>query len=337
MTNYLKSSPRIAYVLAALFMLFLLAGSSSFSFADAPNYIPCSGQETYSGYVYDQEGAPLAGVVVYLATVRNFQPASNGAGTSDYNGYWSVTLQDQCPHNAYFYWQSDNNGPLLMTVSAIPLSGTTYTVNVWVVPENTQVAYEYPNTQEASIKVSISNSLSLSDNVYVQGGIADGFLGVDAAGQVGTTLTFDTVNSAYGTVPFEAYFSNWNSIKVEDTSGNMMVYKQAYTGVPTLNTASVSEYISMSTALSKGAAYVQIAGNTGVDTKISVSGVVTLDAQVSMTAFGFTLTTEAGVQTGSQQSTEYTINNPNSYTQCFVVYQQGPEIHIWLYSNNPCP
>jgi hypothetical protein len=302
-----------------------------------PNYISCpSGAEVFSGTVKDQEGNGLGGVVVALSSPPNYVPSQGGSTTSDVNGYWSVTFSYQCPANANFYWQSQSQGPLVLAVSLISTS-TIYSLNVWRTSENTLITYEFPNTAEASIGLEINNTYTLSADAKADVGIQDSFLGVDAGLKAGTELTYQTMSGAGGTSPYEAYYSGDMSIKVQDTNGHTLIYKQPVTYSGTFNTVTATEYLTSTQAIADGGWYQGVAANNHYHRAVSVTGVVSLDAQVSVTALGFSLGTEAGVSAGSQATTDWTITNNNQYDQCFIVYPQGPVMHIWLYSNSACP
>jgi hypothetical protein len=303
----------------------------------SPNYISCpSGAETFSGYVYDQESVGLGGVVVALSSPPGYVPSQGGSTTSASTGYWSVTFSYQCPANANFYWQSQGSGPLISAVSLIS-TYTTYNLNVWRSTENTLISYEFANTAEAQINIAITGTFTLSADAKVSVGMTDSFLGLDAGGNVGTELTYQTVSGAGGTAPYEAYYSSGLTVKVQDTTGRTMIYKQPYTWSGTPQTSAATDYLSVAQALSDGASYQNVAANTYASSSVSVSGVVKLDAQVSVTALGQTLGTEAGVSSGNQATTSWTMTNNNSYPQCFVLYVQGPVVHIWLYANTVCP
>jgi hypothetical protein len=309
--------------------------------SDNPYYINCPGSETYSGNVYDQEGYALAGVVVYLATPAGYQPFASGSTTSNSNGYWSVTIGNGCPNDASFYWQSDTNGPLLKSVSKISLSGTSYTLNAWVASQNINLLYEFPDDSATNVGVSLTTSLQFSADASLSGGITDGFLGLDAAGNVGTTQTMQSTFQESGTSPYVTYIQTGNTYKVEDTSSNTIIYVQQYSSSH-FSSATATEYLTMSQGVTDAQnagqnPYITIAANHQQTYSYSFSSTITLDAKVSITAFTVTLTTHVGTTSGNSQTISLTITNNNSNNECFVAYQEGPEIHAWYYGSGSCP
>jgi hypothetical protein len=199
------------------------------------------------------------------------------------------------------------------------------------------MSYEFSNTNEATIGINVTNTFTLSIDAKVSGGIQDSWLGGDAGGSVGTELTYQVGSSVSDNIPYEAAYSTGLSIKVQDTSGNYIIYKQPSTYSGMLGLYSASEYLTETQALSLGATYVPILAGGYSGDEITVSGVINLSTQVSATVMGLTLGTEAGVSGGNQQTTHIGIRNPNSFTQCFLVLQQASVAHVWLYSNTTCP
>ena len=87
-------------------------------------------------------------------------------------------------------------------------TSTSYTLNVWREAEDTPIAYEFANTDEATISIEINSSFTLSADAKVSGGITDGFLGVDAGGNVGTELTYQDESGVSGYAPYEAFYNS---------------------------------------------------------------------------------------------------------------------------------
>ena len=75
-------------------------------------------------------------------------------------------------------------------------------------------------------------------------------------------------------------------MKVEDINSNYIIYKEAFTFSGTMSTGTVSDYLTETEALNDGGAYVQVAGGTETHTAVSVDAVVSLNANVSVTALG---------------------------------------------------
>jgi hypothetical protein len=322
----------------SIFALMILLASIALPIAraDGPQVINCPGQTNFYGTVEDQEGALLPGVVVYLNTPNGYQPYAYGSATTDVNGYWSITLASGCPANAQFWWQSDTNGPELSTVHLIP-NGTTQIPNVWIEAQKTPVAYEYPHNSEVTIRVDVKNQLVLSADAHFDAGFSVGFLGIDAGGSTGTEITIGKDTSAWSSNPFEASFSSGEQIKIIDISGKQLEYLHQYQGSPLLGgTTGITDYLNMTWALNNGGQKVPVPANGGISASETISGVVSIDVQVGFSAFGFNLGAHAGVKNSVENTTDLTITNNYSHDQCFVVYQDGPDWHVWLYSNSAC-
>lgn len=69
----------------------------------------------------------------------------------------------------------------------------------------------------------------------------------------------------------------------------------------------------------------------------SVTGVVSVDTQVGVTAFGVSLGTENGMSNANETGISWSVTNPYTFNQCFIFYNEGFSVHIWLYSNSTCP
>src|SRR5712692_1612291 len=333
---------RVSDIRTGLFAFYALAGiillvSAPAAYAVQPYFINCgSGSITYGGTVYNSNSPSTgqAGVVVYLQTQVNFQPAASGSTTTGSNGGWSITLNSPCPVNGNFYWQSTANGPLLKTVTGLGTSSST-TVTVWSQQQVIPLLFQYANNGQAQVQVAIAGTLDVSVNAHFDVGIQTGFLGVNAGAKVGVDESVSSQNSAWGTVPFEAGLSTGVTYKIQDTSGKVIIYAQKYT-VNLMSTYSISEYDTISDALSRGATQVTVAPNTGVGHSDTWTGVVSVDANVGVSSFGVTLGLEAGVSNTNSQSASYQISNTSTNYECFVVFYQGPDVHIWLYKSTQC-
>lgn len=303
--------------------------------------IPCpAGKTTFSGTVTDQEGNGLGGVLVALATLPNLYPQYGGTTTSSATGSWSLTFSYQCPMSARFYWQS--NGPLVKTVSSIPFSSN-YALTIWRVPAVINLLYEFPNDPSVTVNYSLAASLTFSFDATISGGINVGFLSVDAAGHVGASVTMGGGNSASGYSPYVIIYPVGTWYKVQDVSGNYVVY--VLPGVAqSLWTGPVTDYLTVNDGINRDNAasppiipYVQVARHTTVQLWRTFSTTITVDAQVGGSAFGVGLTTHVGVSGTVTLTWGISFTNSGTKTNCYVLYQLGPEMHAWLYSNNACP
>ncbi|PSO07504.1 hypothetical protein B9Q04_10550 [Candidatus Marsarchaeota G2 archaeon BE_D] len=311
---------------------------SSTAQASSPNYIQCSGQLTYSGVVYNEEGQGLGGVWVHLVAIYPYT-GSGGYAETDSTGHWSLTTT-ACPYNAYYYWQSYTNGPEIAVVNDVGQTSTV-TVPVWEQPENIYLLYEFPDSTNVTVSVDLTANLEVSVNAQISGSISDGFLGTAADGSVGTTEVLEAGFQEYGSIPYATYIQKGNSFKVEDVNGNTIIYVQGYT-TSQPSSENVKDYLSMAQGISEAQAkgqnpYITIAGDHTQTYQGTLSNTVVMDSQVSVSAFGVTLTTEMGVQSGTTLTVSFTIQNNSPYDQCYVVYYEGLEVHVWYYGQGVCP
>jgi len=307
-----------------------------------PNYIPCPpGKITYQGKVLDKTGSiPLQGVVVILTSPPGFGPSQGGMATSDAHGYWSITFNYQCPANAQFYWQSSSNGPLVLTVNNIPKTSE-YNLNIQRQTIYVGIAHEFANAPQTQISWTITYGYQFSIDAKVKGNINVGFIGVDAAGSVGTTISSSNQQSVQTSSDIMIYYPTGLVYYVTDVYGNSVVYVQTFS-VSTINTQSFPEYLSISDALTRATQagqypYVNVAPKTSITKTETLTTTVTIDSQVGVNAFGVTLTVHEGVSSGTQQTITVKFDNSNnSNAVCFVIYQEGVEIHTYFYHTGNC-
>lgn len=301
---------------------------------------------TYSGTVYDQEATTLPGVAVKLV----LEPVNSVRATpiSDSNGHWSATFQVCFGQyvNAGFYWQSSSSGPLVLQVSGIATSSR-YTLNIWRNLVYSVLVNQYPNSANIQISYTTTATFSVFVKASVTVGMNVGFLQADAQGNWGTTDTIETDWSVTGTQPYEAYYPTGIAYKVVDTQGRVLIYVGSFTSaIP--STMGVSEYMTMDGARQYDDAngiypYEEVAPGvlSQVFTK-KLTSQVSIDGQITISAFGSQLQIDEGVQAGTEQDVSLILSNPNtSYNACYVVYQNGLNIHSWFYGYEPigntCP
>ncbi len=330
----------VSVFVAAVFVS-LVAPVAAFPARAAPQYYRCSGNVTYTGTVFDEGGNRLWGVVVYLYTTYPYS-GPTGTATTNSNGAWSITIgAGDCPYNAKFYWRSKSNGPLMLVATSIP-QPSSYTVPVWQQLVALDMIHEFPNDPTVEIAFTISTTVTVSVAASISGNVQTGFLGVNAAGKVGTDSTFAlSFTSDHYAPPYHIFYPTATVFKVQDVSGNTLVYALGYSDVWG-QTAADSEYLSMYGAIDRDHAagsypYVQVAPNGHDTTTRSLSQTTTLDQELGVTVFGVTLTLDTSVSAGTTQSVSITLWNSSSSNACFAIYNQGMVVHAWLYGYVTCP
>lgn len=329
---------RVASVSVALLSLVLVLSPLLAPRASA--YIPCDGSATYTGIVRDQDQLGLPGVVVYLYTAYPYNGRSATAVTNAY-GAWSATVDNgDCRYNAAFYWKSKTDGPHLMTATEI-LPGQTYTVRVWREAQIVALNYEFPNDPSVAISYTLTTNLQVSVDASVSGGMQVGFLGFNAAGKVGATLTMESSYSSSGSSPWYDFYTTGMTHKIIDSAGRTLIYVEQYSS-SWFSSDEAVEYLTITDAINRDTdaginPYVQIARNHVATYTWTLATTVTMDLEVSVEAFGVKLTTHMGVASGTSQSVSATITNDTNHARCYVQYQQGLEIHLWLYLEGRCP
>lgn len=257
----LKNGQLVARLCALLGILMLIPIPTLLA---NPSYINCgSGNQTWTGYVNDQEGSGISGVVVYIQTETNYQPAGNGMTQTGSNGAWSITLNTPCPINASFYWTgpggttTTTSRPLMLSVAGYS-TASTETVNVWEQAVNYDIFYGYPDSgcgspctgtsESVSVSTTGSYTIGVSADASINGAILTGFLSGTADSSLGTTLSIqDTSGYSLNTNnPFIVYYPSGYAIKVEDTSGNYLTYVEYYS-MSSFSAQSTTEWISSST------------------------------------------------------------------------------------------
>jgi hypothetical protein len=328
----------ISFMVISLFMVPVLLSSPVFG----TTYV------TFSGTVYDQENTGIAGVVVVL----NNPTLGKYSTTTDGSGQWAITIPFG-QYSAQYFWQSNTNGPYLYYTSSIPITSS-YTANVWITAINYNLAYEYPVTFPANggindtVGYTISSNLYFSVNASVSGSITDGFVGLNVAGSVGTTVTMasSTTDTANGYKPYVAYYVAGYAYAVEDINGNTLSYVKGVTST-SFSTANVVDYMSLHQAwdeannTSNSDVVTSVAsGQLGQGPSETNTTAVRIDSAISIGAnfpgFGSVkYSMEVTLGAGASQTISVKFWNNSPQTVYFVVWQGGihysggPDIHIY--------
>ena len=352
----------IMAVIASLTLIPTFTSAVTLNRSMNPQYISCSGQprEQFSGYVYDQEGYGVGGVVLYFFSPSPYQGGSQESVTTGSSGYWSASLIS-CYYDADVYWQSSSDGPYLTEETGVN-NYSSYTVNVWEQTEYVNLTYEFMHSHYANISIAYSATTEVSVNAYVSGSISVGFLGVNAAGKVGTTIQVLSGVQVTGDTQFAIQYAEGIMTTVEADNGSVLAYFQPYniSSSTMIDTGRAVDYMTAGQAwqldnASGIPAFEKLTSGTSVKYTNSYSTTVTLDTNLSM-HYGLpvgglqaTFGIEVGTAAGTSQTITTTFTDPSnsSLTYCFLVYQggstiagEGPVLHTWLYSTNTgnsCP
>lgn len=328
-----------------------------------PQYISCSGQpsEPYSGQITDQEGIGAGPEVLYFFSPQPYIGGSQKYVTTDKSGYWSTSLIS-CYYDAKVWWNSSSDGPYLTEETGVIQTGSVYKVSVWETSAVINVSYQYPgdtnHTLNATSSWSFDTSWYLSINAKVSGGINDGFLSVNYAGDVGTTITISSDSGFSGSKPYVIYYPTGTVYTIEAANGSAMAYFVPFTYTSGFSSMDISDYMTMDQAWKEANnssynPFVEVsstgikwwnttfANTTSVDTNVTVKASVPLLGSISFT-------TEVSVGSGKSQQFGYKLTNPNTTENlCFIVYDGGinyiggPDVHVWQYGLVPatayCP
>lgn len=309
---------------------------------------------TFSGLVKDMGGYGLPGVVVYIIGHRQAVPPCQDAlsAVTDGTGHWRVTGKVNQFNSVSLYWQSASNGPYLSNPGNIQ-PGTSYTwqVHVWRADINENLLDEFPNDPNGHTQISFttSTSIQVSVNAKLSGNVQAGFLGVDVAGSVGTTITMQQQVTESFSSPYEVYKVLGEIIRVQDANGNYIVYAVPYSS-SLFQTAGITDYLTMNEGINRDSMagiypYLQVAPSGSSTFTYTFSQEVNMDLSVGITIGGsflglsasVTLTIDFSTTSGTSQSVALQVTNPTTGNACYVVFQEGMEIHAWFYGNGNCP
>lgn len=302
----------------------------------------CTGAKTYSGLIQNTTGVAVQGAVVSLAAT----PPNTGTyanATTDASGSWSATVSSVCAYSARVYWQSPVNSPLLarqVNVSA----ASTFAVNVsWQNVTLTLLA-EFPHSASANVTVSIPLGFIFFVEANSSGSIPLGFLQTDAAGSPGYGFyANDSSSSSTGSLPYAIIRPGARAYRVVDLNGNSVVY-----AVPLLQASYGSEGITDPLTMAAGIAqvqarggnpYVQVAAHVSTSIPLNVTNETHVFAGETTGVFGLSLETFVTVYTNStaQLGLRVDLINTTNRTQCYVIDQEGVQIHTWSYGPGTCP
>ena len=324
-----------------------------------PQAYSCSGNayQTYSGQVLDQEQYGLEGVVLYFFTPGIYVGGSTATVESDSSGDWSVQLIS-CVYDSDLYWQSMTDGPYLTEETNVPASGSSYTVNVWIIPINYNLTYEYPYSLNVSIKTVFGSNMEFGINANISGNVGSKFLGDDISGFVGTDLQLSSSDiwSASSREPYMTYYAAGQAIHVEAANGTSISYVEQY-DPSELNFQAYDQPptnpLTMQDVINGHGSHVDYQGALpyGNTTWSHSTGSLTeVSAGMSVTAgfpFGsVTFSTYVKFSSDVNNSISVTLNNSGSQEEYYVVWQGGlysngtlyyggPDYSIWYYGTSP--
>ncbi len=328
-------------------ILVIVAGVAAYYLTLPPSGTPgttstCSGRKAYSGVVENTTGASVQGAVVSLAaTPPNAGTYANA--TTDANGAWSATVSSVCAYTAHVYWQSPVNSPLLAErVNVSPTS--TFDVNVSWENVTLTVLAEFPHTGTANVSVTIPAGFTFFVEANSTGSIPLGFLQTDAAGSPGYGFSSnDTgLNSTHG-LPYAIIRPAARAYRVVDLNGNSVVY-----AVPLLDallgSTGSTDPLNMTAAIAQvqargGIPYVQVASHGSISLPLNVTNQTHVLAGITNGVFGVSLEAFVTLYTNStaQLGLRATFTNTTNRVQCFVLDQEGVQIHTWSYGPGACP
>ena len=348
----------IIVVVASLVFIPALTSATTPNQSTNPQYISCSGQplEQFSGYIYDQEGSGVGGVVLYFFSPSPYEGGSQESITTGGSGYWSASLIS-CYYDADVYWQSMSDGPYLTEETGVNVSSS-YTVNVWIIPINYNLTYEYPYSLNVSIKTTFGSNMEFGINANISGNVGSKFLGDDISGSVGTDLQLSSsdVWSASSREPYMTYYAAGQAIHVEAANGTSISYVEQY-DPSELNFQAYDQPptnpLTMQDVINGHGSHVDYQGALpyGNTTWSQSTGSLTqVSAGMSVTAgfpFGsITFNTYVKFSSDVNNSISVTLTNSGSQEEYYVVWQGGlysngtlyyggPDYSIWYYGTSP--
>ncbi len=301
----------------------------------------CSGSKAYSGVVENTTGTNVQGAVVSLAAT----PPNTGTfanATTDANGAWSATVSGVCAYTAHVYWQSPVNSPLL--AERVNVSATsTFDVNVSWENVTLTVLAEFPHSTSANVTVAVPDGFTFFVEANSTGSIPLGFLQTDPAGSPGYGFSSNGSFGVTGTLPLAVIRPAARAYRVVDMNGNSVVY-----AVPRLQagfgTMGITDPLTMTAAIAQvqargGIPYVQVASHGSVSIPLNVTNQTHVLAGTTSGVFGSSLDTFVTLYTNTtaQLGLRATFVNSTNRIQCFVLDQEGVQIHTWSYGAGACP
>lgn len=358
----------ISVTVMSVLLLPNLSSGATIGGALNPQYISCSRNPKvqYSGHIEDHQGTMVGTYVLFFFSPQPYIGGSQTYVTTNNKGNWSTTLIS-CYYEAKVWWNSSSDGPYLTQETGVPASGSTYKVNVWETSENINLTYEFlPKSGYANISISYTTTTEVSINAYAKGSISDGFLSLNAADKVGTTMQVTKGVKMGGDKSFVIQKPAGTMITVEAANGSVLAYFEPYI-VSHPGTDQPQEFMTPSQAWNIINAtdpgyypFQKLAPGTYYSNTTTYSTTEALSVNLSMT-YGLpiagdyaTFGIEVGVQKGSSQTVNWRTSVPNNATEdyCYFIYQGnntdggfgtsfGPVMHIWLYKQVPigqsCP
>lgn len=302
----------------------------------------CTGSKTYSGLVENTTGAAVQGAVVSLAaTPPNFGTYANA--TTDASGAWSASVSSVCAYTARVFWQSAVNSPLLAQRSNLAATST-FDVNVSWANVTLTVLEEFPHASNANVTATIPAGFTFFVEANSTGSIPLGFLQTDATGSPGYGFYDNSSDlKVDGGLPYGIIRPAARAYRVVDLNGNSVVYAvpllQAFFG-----SAGITDPLNMTAAIAQvqargGIPYVQVAAHGTFSLPLNVTNQTHVFAGLTTGVFGVSLEAFVTLYTNStaQLGLRATFTNTTNRTQCFVLDQEGVQIHTWAYGAGACP
>lgn len=301
----------------------------------------CAGTKTYSGVVQNTTGTGVQGAVVSLAATAP-NTGTHGNATTDANGAWSASVSGVCAYTAHVYWQSTVNSPLLAEQANVSATSS-FDVNVSWENVTVTVLAEFPHTSTANVSVAVPDGFTFFVEASSNGSIPLGFLQTDAAGSPGYGFSSNGSFGVTGTLPLAVIRPAARAYRVVDMNGNSVVY-----AVPrleaALGTMGITDPLSMSTAIAQvqargGIPYVQVAAHGSVSIPLNVTNQTHVFAGTTTGVFGISLDAFVTLYANStaQLGLRATFVNSTNRMQCYVLDQEGVQIHTWSYGPGACP
>jgi hypothetical protein len=299
----------------------------------------CAGNETYSGTVMDQAHQGRGGVVVVLSPVTP-QAGVQAVVPTDGSGSWSATVSGGCAYRAQAFWQSDSTGPLLASVSEVSRTSS-ISVDVSEEPVSLFLFREFSHSPNVTISLEISRGLRFSVDAVARGSVSLGFLPINAASESGADFAVpESMGASASAGSYALLYRQARAFQVVDIEGDSVVYM-----VPTpegrFEFSAATDHVTMDEAIELNLArdiypFVQIAGS-GISTYwwdvVEGSGIPLAQ---NATAFGTELPLTFAADDERRAKFTVRIVNPGDDEDCYVMYRESFEFHLWFYAPSRC-
>jgi hypothetical protein len=256
------------------------------------------------------------------------------------SGAWSATVSGGCAYRARLYWRSDAGGPLLANVSELPRNSHV-SVNVSEEEVSLVLFREFSHSANVTISVVLSAGVKFSVDAVAKGSLSLGFLEVNAANRPGADFIVPATLETTAPGSHAVVYRGAKAFRVVDVWNDSVIYL-----VPTpggrFEFLAATDALTMSEAIARdGAAninpYVQIAGHGIMTISWDVRTRTGIPLVENAAAFGTELRSTFGVDAGAHATFTVKITNEGDSNNCYVLYRQSFEFHLWFYSPTGCP